>query len=167
FTERSSGAVPGERAAGADLLVFPPRLEKFQSPEGACTSAISGWSMVRYVTISLRDIRNGQISAPTLNEFAWMNAGLPNAWSSDTERSSADTSPASRESFRLPSFTSRFSAVESSDSNMGLNWLTLIRNGRLTTATTKTATRMPTHFKIRRIQIPPLIECTLVWDASR
>ena len=35
--------------------------------------------MVRYVTISLRDIRNGQISAPTLSDFARMNAGLPNA----------------------------------------------------------------------------------------
>src|SRR5579871_6552670 len=61
FTDRSSGAVPAGGAACGDLLVLPPKLEKFHSPEGDCTSAISGWSTVRYVTTSFRDIRNGQI----------------------------------------------------------------------------------------------------------
>src|ERR1039458_4951120 len=56
-----------------------------------------------------------------------------------------------RESFNLPSFTSRFSAVESSPSNIGLNWFTLISNGRLTITTMSAATEMPTHFTIRRI----------------
>ncbi len=43
----------------------------------------------------------------------------------------------------MPSITSRFSTLESSDSNIGLNWSTLIRNGRLTTITTNTAAEMP------------------------
>src|SRR5579862_8017447 len=41
FTERSSGkrAEDGEAAAALD---FAPKVEKFQLPEGACTSAMSG-----------------------------------------------------------------------------------------------------------------------------
>src|SRR5579863_7526128 len=74
FTERSSGAEPGAGAASLDFFVLAPRLEKFQFPEGACTSAICGWSIVRYVTTSLRDSRNGQISAPTPSDFALINA---------------------------------------------------------------------------------------------
>src|SRR5262249_42407711 len=142
-----------------------PRLEKFQLPEGAWTRAISGWSMVKYVTTSLRAVTNGQISAPTCNDFAWMNAGLPNAWSSETERSSAVTSPARSESFRLPSLTSRFKAVDSSDSNIGLNRFTLIRNGRLTSTTSRLAKTIPTHLNVRRMKTPNTIECTLEQEA--
>src|SRR5262249_27104097 len=58
-------------------------------------------------------------------------------------------SPFNRASLRFPNFTSRFNAVESSDSSFGLNWLTLMRNGRLITTTTRTAKMIPTHFTTR------------------
>src|SRR5579862_7154551 len=95
--------------------------------------------MSRSVTISLREIRNGQIRTPTCKDFAWRKAGLPNAGSSATKRSSAVTSPVSILSCRLPSFTSRPSALLRSDWRVGRNSSTLIKNGRLTIATIKNA----------------------------
>src|SRR5271169_3717452 len=99
--------------------------------------------------MSLWEKRNGQISTPTCRDFARIKAGLPNAGSSATERSSAVTSPLRTLRCRLPSVTSRPSAVLRSACSVGLNWSTLIRKGRLTTATMNNAKTIPTHFAVR------------------
>src|SRR5437762_7588526 len=109
--------------------------------------------MVRSVTISFRENKNGQSSTPTCSDFARRNAGLPKAGSSATERSSAVTSPARSLSCRLPSLTSRPSARVSSAASVGRNWFTLMRNGALKTASMITPKKIPNHFRIRLMYV--------------
>ena len=88
-----------------------------------------------------------------------MNAGLPMSVLHH-RRSSAATSPARSESFMLPTFISRFRAIESSHSNLGLNSFTLIRNDMLITAIIKNARMMPADVNFGAYRLQSL-ECTL------
>src|SRR5260370_19149343 len=108
--------------------------------------------MVRPVTLSFRETTKGHNSALTVSDFARTNGDLLNAGWSAMERSLAVTPPDRIENFRSPSFTSLPSPWLSLDSSIGRNWLALIRNGKLITATISSARAIPRIRAIRFIQ---------------
>ena len=95
-------------AAASDL---PPRLEKFHFPEASRSSAISGLSSVISVTCKVLEKISGITSTPTFSDLARMKGSLLKAGSSAIDRSSAETLPDKMERLRLPTLTSRPSAV--------------------------------------------------------
>src|SRR6185369_14904027 len=132
LTERFAVEADG---SDEDFELSPPKLEKFHFPDGDCRRRISGVSRVRSVTLSCLDRIRGISSTPTLKLLAVTKGSLLNAGSSAMARFSAETLAARRDKPRLPTLTSRPSALLNSDSSRGRKLLTLIKNGRAITAT--------------------------------
>src|ERR1700722_5140810 len=140
-------------AAAAGLL--PPRLEKFHfSPFSDRTRSICGWFRVRSVTFKVFEKISGINSTPTFSDFAWTNGCLLNWGSSAIEMLSALIAPDSSESERLPTFTSRPIAPVSSDSSLGRNVFTSMRNGIATITTIRIPRIMARIFAIFTMRNP-------------
>src|SRR5581483_889313 len=117
-----------------DLL---PTVEKFHVPDGFRRRVTCGRVSVRSRTSSVLEKISGTIFTPTSRASALMKGALPNEGSSSMAMLSADRLPDHSDRLRFPTVTLRPRALVSSDSILGLNTLTLIRNGRTRTRTIK------------------------------
>ena len=147
-TEIFWAALPDDFEAVAACLFAPPRLEKFHVPVGVFSSVICGSWRVIPVMFSCLEKISGITSTPTFSDLAVINGDLLNLGSSAIAIFSASTLPDSRERLRLPTVTWRPSASVSSDSIFGRKLFTLIRKGSATRITRRTATTIPTIFRI-------------------
>src|ERR1043166_2255153 len=147
-TESLSRSEEEEDGSGFCDLAFPPRLEKFHFPPGVWIKWISGWSSTRSLTLSCLEKISGISSTPTFRLLARTKGSLLNAGSSAIERSSAETLPDKIDRPKLPTWTSRPSALVKVDSSLGRKLFTLMMNGRMMTTTRMSARRIPTIFRV-------------------
>src|ERR1051326_7463413 len=138
FTDRSSGDPALLPGADFALPVVFPRLEKFQVPDGAWSSTISGLSIVMPVTFNRRERTRGISSAPTFSDFAFRKGADPKPGSSLIARSPAETLTARIENPRSPTVTRLPSTLLSSDSSSGLKRLASSKNDKPITRSTTT-----------------------------
>src|ERR1035441_8055316 len=150
-----AGALDVFSAALACFADGFPSDEKFQTPSRLRSKAISGCSIVNWVTLSCLLKMRGISSTPTWSDFAWINGALPNLGSSAMENWSASTLPDRMLRLRLPTFTGRPSAELRFDSICGRKLLTFTRNGIAMAATINTATTMPTTLRTVFTAVPP------------